>query len=170
MSHAPARPARPRARAPAPAKDAPTRSQRILELVEELEGRFDEAVAHVASRPEFGNYRLMPVRMLASDRLLPGTIGWLREVRHTTQPRRRDDALETLAGWLYYVVCPAPVAPEPDGPVSPLLGTTEESFAFAEWMAGVPRTFLAARVEGEVDLPLLRRLTEEVRRELESDE
>lgn len=150
----------------------------LLEVFETLEEEFDEAAEHVRQRREFQSIRLSAVRPLSADRLAAGSIGWLREVRSceagTGVGRPTGEAtseeMETLVGWLYFVVSPRR---EPSGPgghlESPILGIAVADFAYAQECRRVPRSFLALKSDTEDSVPLLKHLAEQVRVELEGE-
>ncbi len=155
---------------PHPSVDA---GRALLEVFETLEEEFDEAAEHVRQRPEFQSIRLSAVRPLAADRLEAGSVGWLREIRISEVDRGSPgpDEMETLVGWLYFVVNPrhSPTGGAPK-PESPIVGIPVEDFAYIVECRRVPRSVLAIKSDSAESAPRLRRLAEQVREELEGAE
>ncbi|MHB8351544.1 MAG: hypothetical protein ACYDFT_02465 [Thermoplasmata archaeon] len=149
----------------------------LLEVFETLEEEFDEAAEHVRQRREFHAVRLSAVRPLSADRLAAGSVGWLREIRlgeaegaGPDTPTGTADEVETLVGWLYFVVSPRREAAEPGAPSeSPILGIPCSDFAYAEECRRVPHSFIAIKSDSADSDPLLKRLAEQVRVELEGE-
>ena len=174
-----ARAHRPRARArrrtaprpPASPGAARRTSRDLLEFLETLGEEFDEAGLHVLQRHEFTGLSLSAVRPLPVERLTPGAVGWLREVRAASPAEvLRGEPVESLLGWLYFVMHPsrslAAEAPEGEGPV---LGVPWKEFTYAEESRRAPHTLLAARADSEATAAVLRRFAEQVAAELESE-
>jgi hypothetical protein len=140
------------------------------ELVEGLQADFEEAADHLTARQEFGQIRLGPVRLLGSNRLVPGCFGWIREVRASGDaPPSAATGVDLLLGWVYFVVHPRlPGVIAGESPSSPLAGMPWESFAYAVDFRSDPRVFLAVSSETQVAAPILRRFAESLRAELES--
>ena len=143
----------------------------LVEYLETLGEEFDEAGLHVLQRHEFTGLSLSAVRPLPAERLQPGAIGWLREVRAAAPAHILEgEAVESLLGWLYFVMHPTvSLAPSDSGPESPVLGTTWNEFVYAEESRRGPHTLLAARAESEGSAAILRRFTEQVAQELEGE-
>jgi hypothetical protein len=165
------RTSRPKAELPGPGASARRSSRDLLEFLETLGEEFDEAGLHVLQRREFTGVSLSAVRPLPVERLTPGAVGWLREVRATAPSRIVEgEAVESLLGWLYFVMHPnRPFAPTDPATESPLLGTPWNEFIYSEESTRAPHTLLAARAESEGSAAVLRRFAEQVAHELESE-
>jgi hypothetical protein len=142
-----------------------------MEILETLQGEFDEAAQHVLQKEEFAALRLSAVRALPIDRLSPGALGWIREVRLApgTGPET-ETAGESLLGWLYLVAHPEIPLDPGRGAADPIQGTEWSSFVFAGALDLGPHALIAAKAEtGGTGAPLLKSFAEAVGAELRSE-
>ncbi len=151
---------------------ASARSRAAVDLLEDLAAEFEEAGEHVAGQPEFGELHLAPVRLLGLEQLIPGAVGWGRELTHRRDPLRPgpSDGGAQRAGWVYLIVRPAP--PSNRGraePGSPLRGTRWEELAFAAECKGIPNAIVAATSEDAEATPVVRKFAEGLLGELETE-
>ena len=131
------------------------RTQNLMELQEELSEEFDEACTHVGLREEWKGLSFSPVVPIPIADLVPGALGWRRDVRLPG-----ETAPSTLSLVLH---------PKPGGRSLPLVGAQRESFAYVHDFKGDPPAALLAASPHPGAREKLKRLTTAIASELNAE-